>query len=207
MKKAPVSVWIILLVTSCSAQNNPGKKALNNTLCIPKPYSVSVGGSSKDLSGSDPEGGGYSTSIQINGPEMAQLVSGFTPEVQVGNQVHYQALYVMLAPATQIIRNITNDVAGTNLEEINSLLRTDSDPLSWQVVEQNNDNLRYWGTCSDSFIQPGSFDCLRDLAIKDLGLTYTIHQKNLHLYPVIDALLREKIEQWRCASGSVLIER
>ncbi len=113
----------------------------------------------------------------------------------------------MLAPASEVTRTTPNTLSEQPLAGTTTLFRTGRESLAWGVAEQRDDDWVYWGNCSDTFTQPASFDCLRTLTIEDLGLTYTVARDNLELYPDLDDLLTEKVNEWRCDSGKILIER
>lgn len=205
--KTSTSLFVAsVFLTGCSSSTNIESDSAGAFLCIPESHEVTVPGSGGSDTDFDPEGGGYGTSILIQGEEVARLVPGFKAEIGVGSNVRYQSLYVMLAPRSEVERAPPN-VEGHTLDESGTLSRVDSDSFNWQVLEQAEGEQTHWGSCADRFTQPKSFTCLRNLFIGDLSLTYPIHQQNLHLYRDIDSMLMAKIDEWRCNSGAIPIER
>ncbi len=194
-------------LSGCSSSTNSELDNTGSFLCVPTEYAVSVPGSRDSDVGFDPEGGGYGTSILIEGEEVARVVPGFKAEIGAGTNVRYQSLYVMLAPRSEVEREPSVPEPGRTLDESDRLAKVDSDSFGWQVIEQAEEEQAHWGICADRFTQPESYSCLRDLLVADLALTYPIHQQNLHLYREIDSMLAEKINEWRCESGDIPLER
>lgn len=206
--KLPTSLLVSSVIfAGCSASNPADSDNNGKFLCVPSEYAVLVPGSGGSNGGFDPEGGGYGISILMDGQHVAQAISGYQTKVRVGKNDQLQSLYVMLAPSSHFQRSLSSIGATHPLDEHEYLSGEDADSLTWEIVEEVGSNQTHWGTCADQFTGTGSFDCHRILTINDLVLTYPIDQANIHLYREIDELLRAKVDQWRCDSGDIPVER
>ncbi|MFE8070773.1 hypothetical protein QQM79_06910 [Marinobacteraceae bacterium S3BR75-40.1] len=207
MKHPTPLIVSAMILTGCISSNPGSGEGQGDFLCIPDEYQVSIGASDSMDDQFDTEGGGYNTSILLSEEYMARAISDYQARVQVGESERHQSLYVMLAPESNFRRPLSDIQPTKPLAKNKYLLREDTSDLTWEVLEKKSNKLAHWGTCADQFTTPSSFDCQRALKIHDLVLTYTIDRSNLDLYPQIDELLREKVSQWRCSSGTIPVER
>ncbi len=203
-------------LAGCNSSSVPATQETGKFLCVPSNYLVPVPGGSGSGSGSgsgddddlyDSDGGGYDISILIKPDEAAHSISGYKSQVQVGDSSYFQALYVMLSTDSHFRRPISSIEPTRPLKDHPHLSRETADDFVWQVIENNDNTFSHWGSCMDQFTGDGSYDCQRVLIIQDLVLTYPIDQVNIPVYEEIDDLLREKVDQWRCDSGRIPIER
>lgn len=198
----------IACLAGCHSSSAPVTQEAPRFLCVPGNYLVPVPGGSGDADELfDSDGGGYDISILIKPDEAAQSINGYRPEVQVGHSSHYQALYVMLSSDSHFRRPLSALEPTRPLGDHPKLSREAADEFVWQVIENTDDTLSHWGSCMDKFIGNGSYDCRKVLIIQDLVLTYPIDQANVPLYQEIDDYLRDKVDQWRCDSGHIPIEK
>lgn len=196
-----------IIFAGCTSSVPSDSTAKGSFLCIPPEFKVSFPNDSASDDGSDPEGGGYGTSIFIEGATMAIAIPGYQALVQVGGSDRHQSLYVGLAPESHFQRSLSELRPTYRLEEHELLYAEEADSLTWEVIEDIDGKTNHWGTCADQFTETASFDCQRVLIINDVALTYTIDQANLHLYLEIDHFLQEKVDQWRCDASDIPISR
>ncbi|WP_417502827.1 hypothetical protein [Marinobacter sp.] len=197
----------ILSLSACTSQNATSIDNAGSFLCIPPEYAVFVGETGTSSAEFDSQGGGYNVSIFLNQNTVSQLVPEYKSETNIGGRVRKHALYITLSPSEEINQAVPDAPTKDLLDGEMQLLAVKADTFSWQVIQKTTKNQQHWGTCADLPTEPKSFRCLRDLIIEGLGLTYPISQENLHVYPAIDALLQEKVAQWRCASSGIPIEQ
>ncbi len=202
MKLMSLTAAGAVFLSGCSFQGLSGPPHSNSNLCIPEQYALAVGEGNTLAPGYNWQNGTYNTSLLIDAEKMAQMVPGYEAKARTGGQAEEQPLYVMFVPRSETQQPVPDAPSElTQLKGPSQLVRTDSDSQTWQVLQTSGGEQAHWGRCTNLFAQPDSFTCRRDLAVHDLGLTYTLHEDNLHLYPAIDELLRRKLDQWQCDSG------
>jgi hypothetical protein len=193
--------WLLFLLSigACSAENHVLKTDHGN-LCIPYKYVVKTSEIGLPPGNYDPEGGGYDISLSFKPEKLAASIEGYQKIPMSPGIPGYQTMYVMLSKSHRSKKIDPIPTHTMPLEESPQLRRLEKDAIAWQVGEKADGGYLLWGHCSDTFDADNRFDCIRDLLINRLKLSYVIHQRNLANYPAIDDFLARKIEAWKCAT-------
>lgn len=167
-------------------------------LCIPQKYVVKTSEASMPPGNYDPEGGGYDISLIFNADELVALIEGYRSVPRSSGIPGFQPMYVMLSRPSGPKNILSIPADASSLESMPQLLRLEKDAFAWEVAEKRDKGYLHWGHCSDTLDSDNSFDCIRDLAVVSLTMSYVVHQQNLKLFSAIDDFLAEKVDSWKC---------